>query len=163
MSENVEPVEPVEPDSVDVVDTKQEDVSAEPEIVDVVESKPEPVKPKYGVPIPVNIDDVRSAMPEPAGPAVVSNGVTDEVLLSACVYKNEFNRKSLSVHHLQRRLAELGFPEAKFDRDGYFGDLTKAAIGRFQVSKGLSGSGNLTTETFLAIFEGDPNVTVLAV
>lgn len=180
MSKDTNPTPESESEIVDVVETTPEVepvVEAEPEaepetetepdvedvIVDVVETKKEPVKPKYGIPVPVNIDDVRSAMPEPAGPAVVSNGVTDEVLLSACVYKNGLNRKSLSVHHLQRRLAELGFNEAKFDKDGYFGDLTKAAINRFQVSKGLPAGGDLTVETFLAIFEGDPNVTVLAV
>lgn len=67
---------------------------------------------------------VRSERParKAAAVAVVSHVVSgddvDLVRLSMCVYKNKHARKSLSVHHLQRRLTELGHPSAASDNDG---------------------------------------------
>jgi peptidoglycan hydrolase-like protein with peptidoglycan-binding domain len=116
---------------------------------------------KYADPTPVNINRVRDALPAPAGPAVVSNGVTDEVKLSACVYRNQYARKSLTVHHLQRRLGELGYAVALSDRDGWYGDPTRIAVLNFQEKNGIEGDGIVDAATFSAIFAGDPNVTVI--
>jgi peptidoglycan hydrolase-like protein with peptidoglycan-binding domain len=113
---------------------------------------------KTSVPIPVSIEEIYSTLPEPAGPAVVGLGEVDDVYLSSCVYKNLHSRKSLTVHHLQRRLVELGYVEAARDRDGYYGDLTKYAIAKFQAANGINGDGSIDSETFQLIFKGDPNV-----
>ena len=96
----------------------------------------------------------------PAATAVVGNGDTDEVFLSKLVYK-AYAKKSLSVHHLQRRLNELGYPAAYSDHDGWYGDLTHDAVAQFQEAHGIQASGLVDAETAQAIFEGDPNVTLV--
>lgn len=101
------------------------------------------------------------AAPAAVAYAVVGTGATDEVYLSKCVYKNQYARKSLTVHHLQRRLTELGYKEADSDKDGWYGDLTKHAVSELQADRGIEGSGVMNAETFAAIFDGDPNVTVI--
>ena len=93
--------------------------------------------------------------------AVVSGADKDEVRLSACVYKNMYARKSLSVHHLQRRLAVLGYNNAAADKDGWYGDLTHAAVASFQADKNLDGAGHMNAATLEAIFAGDPYCTVV--
>jgi peptidoglycan hydrolase-like protein with peptidoglycan-binding domain len=97
----------------------------------------------------------------PAGPAVVGFGVFDEVFLDKCIYKNVYNRKSLTIHHLQRRLYELGYIVALKDKDGYYGDLTRSAVAQFQADRNLAGDGLMTAEAFELIFANDPNVKVV--
>jgi hypothetical protein len=147
------PVEAVE--ALEVVPTPTEPSG------DVLEAVEAPAAPKFRVeakgamPVPAALAVTR---PAPAGPAVVSDNEVDDVLLSACVYKNLLARKSLTVHHLQRRLNELGYTEAFADRDGYYGDLTKMAVARFQKDSGIEGDGIVDGPTLLAVFKGDPNV-----
>jgi hypothetical protein len=141
------------------------EVVAEPAIeVEVQEPAPQKTeKSKYAEPIPVDLNAYLDSLPQPAGPEVVGTGITDEVSLRAVVFKNIHARRSLSVHHLQRRLAELGYVQAKQDKDGYFGDNTLNAITAFQQAKGLSITGSsLDTTTFEAIFKDDPNVTIIS-
>jgi len=92
--------------------------------------------------------------------AVVGNGETDPVLLSAIKYKNINQKKSLSVHHLQRRLNELGYHEAYADEDGFFGDLTEFSVSQFQKDNGLDETGRADGPTLEKIFEGDKNVSL---
>ena len=92
---------------------------------------------------------------------VVSGNDTDEVRLSACVYKNVFSKKSLTVHHLQRRLDELGYKDAGSDKDGWYGDLTMKSVLEFQRDSGLDGDGFMNAVTFAAVFDNDPHVTVV--
>lgn len=137
-----------------------------PEPEPVVEIAPEPVvvstpKQKGATPIPVNIDDVRAELPEPAGAFVVGNGVVDEVSASKIIFKNELARKSLSVHHLQRRLNELGYTEAYKDKDGYFGDRTRQALARFQSDKKMTANGQVDIDTLKVLFAGDANVVIV--
>lgn len=107
----------------------------------------------------VDIPAVAVETPVPSAPkAAVSGADTDEVYLANCVYKNTAARKSLTVHHLQRRLAELGYNEAMTDKDGWLGDETKVAIEKFQKLEGLEPNGIVDEATFLAIFKGDMNV-----
>lgn len=94
--------------------------------------------------------------------SVVGDGDTDPVSLQSIVYKNIKQRKSLSVHHLQRRLNDLGYPEAYADRDGYYGDLTRDAVARYQKENDLVETGIVDQGTLSAIFDGDPNVTLTA-
>jgi hypothetical protein len=102
-------------------------------------------------------------VPVPSAPkAAVSGADTDDVYLTNCVYKNPAARKSLTVHHLQRRLAELGYNEAMTDKDGWLGDETKTAIEKFQKDKGFEPNGVVDEATFLAIFKGDMNVVAIA-
>jgi peptidoglycan hydrolase-like protein with peptidoglycan-binding domain len=116
---------------------------------------------RYRVPVPVDISKVYENLPEPAGPAVVGNDRTDQVRLDSCIYKNIHARKSLTIHHLQRRLAELGYTEASHDKDGWYGDYTKNAIISFQSNNGFTPNGIVDAATFLAIFDGDVNVTTI--
>jgi peptidoglycan hydrolase-like protein with peptidoglycan-binding domain len=147
------PVEAVE--AVEVVVTSSEPSGSVVEAVKAPKAPKILVTAKGSVPIPAALAVTR---PAPAGPAVVSDKAQDDVLLSACVYKNEYARKSLTVHHLQRRLNELGYAEAFADRDGYYGDLTKMAVARFQKDSAIEGDGMIDAPTFLAVFTGDPNV-----
>lgn len=93
--------------------------------------------------------------------AVVGKGPRDVVHADRCVYKNPATRKSLTVHHLQRRLTELGYSEAAADKDGWYGDLTKSAVAAWQKATGRAVTG-LIADAFelAALFEGDPNVEV---
>jgi len=101
---------------------------------------------------------VEPPAPMPVAHAAVTGDV-DEVLLSKCVYENKFERKSLTIHHIQRRLEELGYKDVIGDRDGWLGELTMMSVNQFQQDKGLEVTDkSVDTDTFLAIFAGDPNV-----
>lgn len=153
--EVVEEVAVVEPEIV-------EEVAVEEVVEPVVEAvAAEPVVLKYAEPVAVTAEDIANAVVEPAGPAVVGTGVVDDVVLSSCVYKNDLNRRSLTVFHVQRRLIELGLLEDGSVKAGYYGDLTKAAVLKFQEANGIAGDGLMNAETFVALFEGDPNVRVV--
>lgn len=155
-----EPV--VEPDLTDVDEPVVEaEPEPEAELQPVIGSvMPEMPKKKIVIPMPVDIKAVYDALPEPAGPAVVGLGEVDDVYLTSCVFKNEKSRKSLTVHHLQRRLVELGYSLAGRDKDGYYGDLTKVAVAEFQTKQGLESTGVVDGPTMEAVFKGDPNVKV---
>lgn len=99
--------------------------------------------------------------PPPAAPAVVSrNKSYDLVKLSAIVYKNPVSKRSISVWHLQRRLAEWGHIGGLADRSGWYGDKTKNAVLEFQTALGLKATGIVDAETLTRVFEGDTNVKV---
>jgi hypothetical protein len=115
---------------------------------------------KIAQPVAVNIEAVRDSLPQPAGEAVVGNGVVDTVSVSSIVYKNLYAKKSLSVHHLQRRLNELNYTEAYEDRDGWFGDKTKSALARFQADNKVGANGVPDLDTLKKLFAGDPNVEI---
>jgi len=91
---------------------------------------------------------------------VVSGNFQDTVLLSACIYKNIYSRKSLTVHHLQRRLNDLGFVDAYSDVDGWYGDLTQHSVQEFQKANNLEVTEKMNEETFVKIFAGDPHVII---
>lgn len=146
---------------VEEVSTPEPEVPVEEPVAAPVEAPKTPEKPKYAEPKAVSIEDIENAKPAPAGPAVVSNKTVDDVLLASIVYKNLYSRKSLSVHHLQRRLTELGYTEAGKDKDGYYGDQTKSAVARFQAANKLEGEGLVDARTLLLLFTGDPNVNVV--
>ena len=125
----------------------------EPKPVAVEEPKPEPVVIPEVKPIP--------AIAKPAEKHVVGTGDTDDVYLAKCVYKNIYERKSLTIHHLQRRLEELGYKDVIGDRDGWLGELTMISVEKFQQDKGLAATGKVDADTFRKIFEGDTNVNVV--
>jgi hypothetical protein len=125
----------------------------EPKPVAVEEPKPEPVVIPEVKPIPV--------IAKPAEKHVVGNGDADDVYLAKCVYKNIYERKSLTIHHLQRRLEELGYKDVIGDRDGWLGELTMISVEKFQQDKGLAATGKVDADTFSKIFEGDTNVNVV--
>ena len=165
MSEdNILPVEPqqpavlpIEPEPMPILE-----VDATP----ALEPTPEPVPTPEPEPQPVPavaVEPVVEPKPKPkaSSRAAVSGAEKDEVFLANCVYKNVYARKSLSVHHVQRRLVELGYKEAYADKDGWLGDLTKLAITNFQKDKGLNASGSMDADTITKLFEGDNNVIVV--
>lgn len=126
----------------------------EPVAVEVVEEVVENVVPVVQVPA------VKSNVPATTY-AVVSGGQTDPVHLSKAKYKSLTHKRSLTVHHLQRRLKEWGYMDAYLDKDGYFGDLTLKSINEFRKAHMIVSDLPLDAETFSAIFEGDTNVTVV--
>lgn len=88
-------------------------------------------------------------------------GAQDTVRFDNCIVKNRYNRKSLTVHHVQRRLWECGHKDALKDRDGYYGDITIAAVAEFQREQSIEpADGIMTEETFTRLFTGDPIVRV---
>jgi hypothetical protein len=125
----------------------------EPKPVAVEEPKPEPVVIPEVKPTPV--------IAKPAEKHVIGNGDADDVYLAKCVYKNIYERKSLTIHHLQRRLEELGYKDVIGDRDGWLGELTMISVEKFQKDKGLAATGKVDADTFRKIFEGDTNVNVV--
>lgn len=135
----------------------------EPEVIVEPTPTPEPVVVPEPTPEPVaeKPKPVEPKAHKPKATQAVSGNDVDEVLLANCIYKNVFARKSLSVHHLQRRLIELGFKDADADKDGWLGDETVAAIKKFQASKGLDVTGSVDATTLTKIFEGDHNVQVV--
>lgn len=137
-----------------------EKLSAKEEVVENIPApKPAPPK-KYADPVKVDDLSLAASLPSPAGPAVVSTNSQDVVRVSAIVYRNDLARKSLSVHHLQRRLVELGFTDAGRDKDGYFADHTRSALAAFQNSVGFDPDGEVSLAVLTKLFDGDPNVVV---
>ena len=147
---NIDPADDIELDeAVEVVE--EEEVPApvvEPEQVIVEEPMPEPM------PEP-------EVVKQPQASHAVSGEDVDNVMLANCVYKNVYARKSLTVHHLQRRLIELGYKDADADKDGWLGDETVASIKKFQADKGMDVTGTVDADTFTKIFEGDVHVNVV--
>ena len=139
---------------------KLEESSAEVVAAAVAAPAPKIEKKKIAEPVAVDIEAIRDSLPKPAGEAVVGNGVVDTVKVSSIVYKNLYAKKSLSVHHLQRRLNELNYDEAYGDRDGWFGDSTKAALARFQADNRVGADGVPDLKTLRKLFAGDPNVEI---
>jgi len=108
---------------------------------------------------------VEEPKPKPRTTAVATHVVSgkdkDDVFLKQAVFKNPRARKSLTIHHLQRRLAELGYSDAAADRDGWYGDLTKLAVQAYQKDNRIEPTGLMNAKTIEGIFAGDPNVQVI--
>jgi len=139
-------------EAVEVVEEEVQAPDVEPEQVIAEEPMPEPM------PEPVAIEEPKvTYQPSQA----VSGEDVDDVMLANCVYKNVYARKSLTVHHLQRRLIELGYKDADADKDGWLGDETVASIKEFQADKGMDVTGSVDADTFIKIFEGDVHVNVV--
>jgi hypothetical protein len=144
---NIEPTDDIEVDApVEVVEEEVLAPVVEPEQVIAEEPTPEPE------PVVVQQPQVSQA---------VSGEDVDDVILANCIYKNVYARKSLTVHHLQRRLIELGYKDADADKDGWLGDETVASIKDFQADKGMDVTGSVDADTFTKIFEGDVHVNVV--
>jgi hypothetical protein len=99
--------------------------------------------------------------PIPSADHVVSGNDKDDVFLAQCVYKNQYARKSLTIHHLQRRLMELGYGDAMGDKDGWYGDNTKLAVTNYQQANQIEATGMMDERTIAAVFIGDHNVRVV--
>ena len=150
---NIEPTDDIEVDApVEVVEEEVLAPVVEPEQVIVEDPTPEPT------PEPVVVEQPKAA--HQVSHAVSGDDV-DDVILANCVYKNVYARKSLTVHHLQRRLIELGYKDADADKDGWLGDETVASIKDFQADKGMDVTGSVDADTFMKIFEGDVHVNVV--
>lgn len=151
-NENVENAE----NTVEAV-VAEEAVALVNEPADVVEQHVEAAVPAEAAPSA----KAKKSGRQPSLPgATVSGNAVDQVLLSSCVFKNKFARKSLSIHHVQRRLTELGYTEAATDNDGWYGDDTMVAVAAFQEAEGLEATGTMDMATLNALFHDDPNVVV---
>ena len=134
-------------------------VEVEEPIAIVEEPTPAPVEPEP-MPEPTPVEEPQ---PQPAAANAAITGSSDDVYLSKCVYENKYERKSLTIHHLQRRLEELGYKDVVGDRDGWLGELTMMSVNQFQQDKGLDVTDKTIDEaTFTTIFAGDPNVNIIA-
>jgi peptidoglycan hydrolase-like protein with peptidoglycan-binding domain len=133
-------------------------IAEEPVVVELEEEVVEAPKPKKPA-TPKAPKPATSGVPLTTY-AVVGGGEQDEVHLSRAIYKNMRQKRSLTVHHIQRRLKEWGFRDAYSERDGFYGDLTKKSVTEFQESLGLEVTGMMDAETMTRLFEGDTNVTV---
>jgi hypothetical protein len=130
-------------------------VEVEEPIAIVEEPTPAPVEPEP-MPEPIPVEELQ---PQPAAANAAVTGSSDDVYLSKCVYENKYERKSLTIHHIQRRLEELGYKDVVGDRDGWLGELTMMSVNQFQKDRGMEVTDkSVDTDTFLAIFAGDPNV-----
>lgn len=87
--------------------------------------------------------------------AVVGGGVQDPVMVNV----DEGSAKSLSVHHIQRRLAERGFGDVYRDRDGFWREGTTDALRAFQEALGLQDADRVTV--LRSLFENDDNVEIV--
>jgi peptidoglycan hydrolase-like protein with peptidoglycan-binding domain len=116
--------------------------------------------PRYKVPTPVDIEAYLASLPQPRGPHVRGDGETDEVRLSSVVFQNQLSRRSLSVWHVQRRLGERGHSSG-VEVSGYYSSETERAMRDFQLERGLDPTGRADAPTLTALFEGDPNVTLI--
>jgi len=93
--------------------------------------------------------------------AVVSGGDTDPIVYSKARKPSPTgNRKSLTVLHVQRALADLGYADAQSAPGGRWEALTERAVTLWQADRGDTVTGVLTREQFADLFEGDPNVDV---
>jgi len=146
MNEEIETEETldVETDAVEVDDSAG-DVEAETVVVEP-EPTPEPSVAKA---------------PKRQKIVAVSGNAKDDVHLASCVYKNVYARKSLTIHHLQRVLVDLGYREAGSDKDGWYGDKTRLAVSQFQADNSIAGDGLMNGQTFSAIFAKDAYVNVI--
>jgi len=146
---NIEPADDIEVDiPVEVIEEEVHELIVEPEQVIAEEPTPEP-------------EVVEQPKPAYQPSQAVSGEDVDDVILANCIYKNVYARKSLTVHHLQRRLIELGYKDADADKDGWLGDETVASIKKFQADKGMDVTGSVDADTFIKIFEGDVHVNVV--
>ena len=119
---------------------------------------PAPVEPKQTSAKSVGAKPITESV---APYAVIGTGDTDPIAYSkAKVPGRTESRKSLTVLHLQRRLAEEGFAEAASAPGGRYETLTTRAVSQYQESIKAEPTGVLTREQFAKLFEGDPNVTV---
>lgn len=101
---------------------------------------------------------------EKAAPAkpkkhVVSKNV-DADPVAYDTYVSPASNKSLTIYHVQRRIAELGFTEGLADPGGRNGELTQYAVKQWQKSVKAQETGILTRKQFEAIFENDPSVSL---
>lgn len=141
------------PEEIDAAAVIDEPANAEPVVVEADVVSEAKVKAKKSAP-------AASSLPaSPRGLAVSNTGV-DDVLLSKLVYKSRETKKSLSVHHLQRRLADCGYPLVH-EKDGWLADLTVEAIIAFQTDNGLEPTGKVDVKTATLLFDNDPNVRVV--
>lgn len=147
---------------IDEPAVEQEAIEPEPMLLESnVAPEPEPIPEPAPEPEPAPKAKAKVREEDTEATHVVGLGDKDEVLLAQCVYKNMYARKSLTVHHLQRRLAELGYDDASADLDGWYGDLTKDSVSQYQKDNKLEATGDMDADTFKRIFKGDPNVMVV--
>lgn len=118
-------------------------------------------EPKKTTPKPQNVS-VQEKLGLPTVPyAVVGSTDTDWIDNSALVYKNVYSKKSLTVHHLQRRLTELGYDSAGAEMDGWYGDLVQLSMDQWRKDNDLEGEGVPSRAELLMIFKDDPNVSIV--
>jgi hypothetical protein len=133
----------------------------EAKAVETTEPEAAAAEPSSAVAEPAIVEEPKPKPRTTAAPShVVSGKDKDDVFLKQAVFKNPRARKSLTIHHLQRRLAELGYSDAAADRDGWYGDLTKLAVQAYQKDNRIEPTGLMNAKTLEGIFAGDPNVRV---
>ena len=121
-------------------------------------STPEPDK----EPTESRVDSLRAkpaVVPATPNSAVSSSGVDTIYYSKAIPAGKNGPRNSLTVQHIQRRLAEHGYTEAWSETR--YGALTESSVHLFQNSRNEDETGVLTRAQFQALFSGDQNVSLV--
>jgi hypothetical protein len=124
-------------------------------VEEVVQPEPQPE------PAPAPKAKKAHAAPVSGVGIVVSGADTDDVRLDKCVFKNMAAKKSLSVHHVQRKLTALGYRDAASDKDGWYGDHTLLAVAAYQQACGIEGDGLMNAATLEKLFADEPFINVI--
>lgn len=124
---------------------------------------------------PLDVEDIPSPKSNTRGrkkssPEPVAEPVKTEPVVWSKAQPGE--RRSLTVLHLQRKLAELGYiteadarrqnAQGEFEAHmvGRYGKLTEQAVADWQERRGEEPTGRLTHEQFEDMFKGDPGLTI---
>ena len=94
------------------------------------------------------------------GPHTITENNRDVLDVNQIVVKNIFRKKSLTIHHIQRVLNELGYTSVNADPDGFYGDGTLDAVRAYQAQTKNDVTGVLTKEQLTLLFEHDDSAVV---
>lgn len=94
------------------------------------------------------------------GPHTITENNRDVLDVNQIVVKNIFRKKSLTIHHIQRVLNELGYTSVNVDPDGFYGDGTLDAVRSYQAQTKNDVTGVLTKEQLTVLFEHDDSAVV---
>lgn len=115
---------------------------------------------KVEVETPVVASKKSSTKKVAKGTHTVTTGLRDELIPSHVVVKNIFRKKSLTVHHIQRILIELGYTEADIDPDGFYGDGTIEAVKKWQAHTKNEITGIITEPQLRTLIEFDDSTFI---
>jgi len=146
MSKNISPTPEPDEDALDIVLPEEDKIAETP-------------AEKHTEKLPVKVEKAPSV--PPALYAVTTSGDCDDIYLSKMIPNNIHAIRSLSVFHLQRRLADWGC-QCLDENEGFYGEGTINAVKKFQDMKGFDATGIVTYDMLVELFTGDNNVCLHA-
>lgn len=94
------------------------------------------------------------------GQHTITDNFRDTLHFDQVIIKNVFRKKSLTIHHIQRVLNDLGYTSVNADPDGFYGDGTLDAVRTYQAQTKNDVTGVLTKEQLTLLFEHDDSAVV---